>query len=102
MIKASALSELDYLRWIVESEHDMTVNHSNSTSEHTYKEYDEKMSADLRRIDELEEFIRSDCREIAERIMDTLCENGHEDLLLIKDEEVRTWWAKVQERRKSK
>jgi hypothetical protein len=33
--------------------------------------------------------------EMAQRIMDALCENGHGDFLLIRDDEIREWWQGV-------
>lgn len=32
---------------------------------------------------------------MCERIMDALCEDGRGDLLLLKDDEIREWWASV-------
>ena len=39
-------------------------------------------------------------QEMAERVMDALCEDGRGDLLMIKDDEIREWWAGILRRRK--
>lgn len=33
--------------------------------------------------------------DMAQRIMDTLCENGQGDFLLLRDDEIREWWQSV-------
>ena len=102
MNKQEALDFVDWLRWIVQSEHDTTENNSSSTSESFYKGLEAKLKSDLEHLDRLEEYLTDDCREIAERVMDALCEDGRGDLLLIRDDAVRQWWVRVQEQRKTK
>lgn len=46
---------------------------------------------------------QTDCRsrrvratdDMAQRIMDVLCENGQGDFLLLRDDEIREWWQSV-------
>jgi hypothetical protein len=38
--------------------------------------------------------------DMAQRIMDVLCENGQGDFLLLRDDEIREWWESVTKERK--
>lgn len=40
--------------------------------------------------------------DMAQRIMDALCEDGRGDLLLLKDDNIREWWAGVTQERERK
>ena len=40
-----------------------------------------------------------DYRDMSERIMDALCENGQGDFLLLRDDEIREWWAGITKKR---
>jgi len=39
--------------------------------------------------------------EMAERIMDALCADGRGDFLILKDDEIREWWAAITKQRKA-
>ena len=39
--------------------------------------------------------------EMAERIMDALCEDGRGDFLILKDDEIREWWTSILARRRA-
>ena len=40
-------------------------------------------------------------QEMAERIMDALCADGRGDFLILKDDEIREWWAAITKQRKA-
>ena len=39
--------------------------------------------------------------EMAERIMDALCADGRGDFLILKDDEIREWWAAITKKREA-
>ena len=39
--------------------------------------------------------------DMAQRIMDALCENGQGDFLLLRDDEIREWWTAVTKQREA-
>lgn len=102
MNKKDALDFIDHLRYIVESEHDMTVNHSTSTSESTYTRLENQLTANLIDLAELERYVNNDYQDIAECVMDALCEDGRGDILLLKNDRIREWWGTVLTNRKNK
>jgi hypothetical protein len=59
MNKTQALEFLEYMRYILNSEHEWSYNYCQSTSESTYKKMEEKLAADLDQLDKLEEFIKT-------------------------------------------
>ena len=40
-------------------------------------------------------------QEMAQRIMDALCADGRGDFLILKDDEIREWWASITKQRKA-
>ena len=40
-------------------------------------------------------------QEMAERIMDALCADGRGDFLILKDDEIREWWAAITKKREA-
>ena len=40
-------------------------------------------------------------QEMAQRIMDALCEDGRGDFLILKDDEIREWWASITKQREA-
>ena len=52
--------------------------------------------------DDDEEDCTPECtEEMAERIMDALCEDGRGDFLILKDDEIREWWATITKKREA-
>ena len=54
------------------------------------------------KVEDNEEDAAPECtQEMAQRIMDALCADGRGDFLILKDDEIREWWAAITKQRKA-
>ena len=57
---------------------------------------------EVNKVEDDEEDAAPECtQEMAERIMDALCADGRGDFLILKDDEIREWWAAITKKREA-
>ena len=61
-----------------------------------------KMPWEVNKVEDDEEDAAPECtQEMAQRIMDALCADGRGDFLILKDDEIREWWAAITKKREA-
>ena len=57
---------------------------------------------EVNKVEDDEEDAAPECtQEMAQRIMDALCADGRGDFLILKDDEIREWWAAITKKREA-